>query len=161
MDLVTMFIAVSLTALLFSPVVVTIRKRKQQKEYLLQLITVEAGRRNSNISNHEICGNSIIGIDKKNSLLVFAKRNFKKEVVKSVNLNEYKKCSFEKNIRVEGSEDSPKTIIDRLFLAFTPMKEDKPKVEFDFYNTKETFTMSGEIESLGRWNRIVNQEINN
>jgi hypothetical protein len=135
------------------------KSRKKRENKKLQSITDIANQNNCKISLFELCGDFIIGLDETNRFVFFSKKMKDDEISRYINLAEVKNCKISNAVRTVGNNGSSTTVIDRLSLQFVPKSKDKSDIELEFFNADENTQLSGELQVVEKWNKIVNDTI--
>ncbi|SEK37018.1 hypothetical protein SAMN04488008_101354 [Maribacter orientalis] len=52
-------------------------------------------------------------------------------------------------------------IIDRLNLNFFPVNSNQPNTVFEFYNADINYQLSGELQSIEKWNTLIKNMLKN
>ena len=151
---ITGSICVIICALPF--VLIGMSRRKKEKESLKALNNL-AKQNNSDITDSEICGDYIIGVDKtKRTLFFITKRedSFREQFVE---LSHIKDCKI---ANIKRSTKNGK-IIQRLYLQLSYAEQIKQEVILEFYNADINYQLSGEMESIEKWNKLIHNLIDN
>ncbi len=138
------------------PIILTNSSKNKAKKQLLNELKEYANKNNCTIHQHEICGKYIIGIDNEKKCVFFESRHENELTQQFVNLLDVRECLSvrkSKNIANYGS------VIDRLALSFIPKSANGKKIELEFYNEEVSSQLVGEVQSLEKWNSIINKEI--
>ena len=151
MDTSTIIIGAILLAICILPFVLISRNRKKKEQELLKSLTNLANEHQSKISQFEVCGDQMIGIDEDTKSIFFIKQTDKETVVKHVSLSNVQHCELVKTT-VNSSGD---TIIDRLELKFVPIDPHQPQYIIEFYNLSERFQLNGELQMIEKWFKII------
>jgi len=131
-------------------------KRKKRENEKLQQITSIANKSNCKITQHESCGDFIIGIDETNRYVFFSKKINDDAISQFINLAEIRNCKINNTIRTVTNSGSSAAVIDRLSLLFVPVSKDKPDIVLEFYNADENTQLSGELQLIEKWSKIIN-----
>lgn len=159
MDLQSLIIGVITIALCFLPYVYFTKKNKKKDQQFFQLLLDKAKQLNCNLTNHEVTGNIIIGLDDEKKELFFLKRTRNYERLQHLNLSEMRSARLNNVSRMVGERDSKQKVIDKLQLIFTPIDTTKRDIVFEFYNSDETLVMNGELQLIETWSKIVTDKI--
>lgn len=159
MDLQSIIIGVITIALCFLPYVYFTKKNKKRDQQFFQLLLDKAKALNCNITQHEVKGNIIIGLDDATNELFFVKRNRTTERLQHLNLSKMKSSRLNNVSRMVGEKESKQKVIDKLQLIFTPIDATKRDIVLEFYNSDETLVMNGELQLIENWSKIVSDKI--
>lgn len=158
MDLGTTIIGIICVAICAMPFILTNRSRKKKvKQQLLSLKDL-AKQQNCDITQHEICGNYAIGIDQSKNFVFFQLKSSREEIKQQfVDLSAVKDCNI---VNINRSTTNNSKIIERLELHLTPKDKNKPGIVLEFYNNELSYQFSGEMQSIEKWGKLVNDCLN-
>lgn len=137
-------------------VLIGISRRKKEKESLTALNNL-AKHNNSTITDSEICGNYVIGIDKTKRTLFFITKeddSFREQLVELSNIKDCKVTNIRRSTK-NGK------IIQRLYLQLSYTEQIKHEVILEFYNADINYQLSGEMESIEKWNNLIHNLLDN
>lgn len=134
--------------------------KKRKKEKLQSLINL-ANKHNCKISQHEICGNYVIGIDEIKNTIFFYKQINNKVVEQFIDLAAIKKCKVINISRTISNKDSNINIVDKLELSFIPIVKNKTEIILEFFNTDYSPQLCGELQSIEKWAKTINDRLKN
>ena len=123
MDLGTILITLVFIAIVTVPFVLTGYSKKRKKNSLFRRLTEMAENEDCMITQHEFCGDFVIGLDGMANRLFFYKKVENLEFAKSVNLREYKSCKTYNSNRTVGEKKAKYYVIDKLELIFYPAEK--------------------------------------
>lgn len=146
-------------ALCFSPFIYMAMRGKKREKNFLHLLLNKAKQLNCNITNYEISGNIIIGLDETTKELFFLRKINNEERFQHLNLKEIKSVRLNNANRVISSGKSQQKVLDKLQLAFTYTKAGNPEVIFEFFNSDESLIVNGELKLIEKWSKLLNEEI--
>lgn len=152
MDLGTAIIGILCVAVCAMPFVLTSRSKKKREKQLLGSIKELANRQNSEITQHETCGNFAIGIDETKNFLFFhldTKEEAKQQVV---DLSSISICKVSR-------KNSKSQTIEQLDLELIPTDKNKPKIVLEFYNVDLNYQPSGELDSIENWSKLITKRL--
>ncbi|MDO6761181.1 hypothetical protein Q4566_13300 [Tamlana sp. 2_MG-2023] len=152
MDLGTAIIGSLCVAICAMPFVLTTRNRKKKEQQLETSIIALAQQYYCKITQHEICGNYIIGVDEKKNFLFFQNHletEIKQQVIDLSTINNCYACR----------QNSKNENLERLELKFRFTDKSKPEIALEFYNQDINFQLSGEIQSIEKWNELVRKQL--
>ncbi|UMB60656.1 hypothetical protein MHL31_00240 [Lutibacter sp. A80] len=154
MDFGTVLIGSVCIALCAMPFVLTTRGRKKREKELIMSLKNLAKNENSEITQFETCGNYAIGVDEINKIVFFqlkGKETSKYEIVKLASI---KKCRI---ANISSTVKGGDKIIEKLNLHLTPITKSKEDTILEFYNADLSFQLSGELQSINKWNSLINK----
>ncbi len=151
MDTSTIIIGAILLAICILPFVLISRNRKKKERELLNSLSNLANEHHCKISQFEVCGDQMIGIDEDTKSIFFIKQTDKEKVAKYVSLHTVQRCELVKTTANTAGD----TIIDRLELKFVPIDSHQPQYIIEFYNSSERFQLSGELQMIEKWFAII------
>lgn len=134
----------------------TIRNKNKEKKTLLELLNF-AKENNSSISGSDHWGKTLIGVDDNEiSKLFFIRITPGKYYKEVIHLSKVESCALHKVERVVVNKDIKVTVIDKIELVFTFVKNESPTVLLEFYNTDyDNLTISSELHLAQKWLGIV------
>ncbi|MCB0427574.1 MAG: hypothetical protein KDD16_09755 [Mangrovimonas sp.] len=104
------------------------------------------------MTQHETCGNYIIGIDETKNFLFFQSNTQEETKQQIVDLSIIANCNISrKNLKNQT--------VERLDLELTPTDKNKPKIVLEFYNVDLSYQSSGELESIEKWNKLIKKRL--
>ena len=158
MELGIAAIGIASVALCAMPFVITNRSRKIKEKVVLTSLKEVAHQHNCEISEHEIFGHYAIGVDRTKNFVFFVLKT--KEAIQQqyVDLSSIKTCEI---ANIGKSYARKEKIIDRLKLNFFPVDNNKPDTVFEFYNADINYQLSGEIQSIEKWNSLIKNMLKN
>lgn len=159
MNLGTAITGAIFIAIFMLPFIFMLQGRKKKEKQLLQSILAVANKHSCKISQHELCEEFAIGLDETANQLFFLKKTEDKEIAQFVNLSEIKSCKVIKSERSVNSKDANYKLINNLDLQFSFLNQKNPDVLFSFYNAEEDMELNGEIQTIEKWAKIVNDRL--
>ena len=99
MDIKIIIIGSILVILCILPLVFAGRGRKKKEKKLIQSLFDFADRNDCSITEHEICGDVLIGVDESNFKLFFMKQMNQEVITQLVNLKEFQICKVKNTSR--------------------------------------------------------------
>lgn len=153
MDLGTTVIGLICIVICAIPFVLTIRGKKKKEKQLLVSLKDLAKQQNCEITEYDICGFYAIGIDKAKNFVffVFKKKDLGKQ--QFVDLSKIKSCKI---ANIGKSTSKNEKLIERLNLNFSPIDDNLPNTVLEFYNVDVNYQINGELESIKKWNTLIN-----
>lgn len=155
MDLASALIGVIAFALFIVPIVIINRGQKKRKENMVQSLHKIALEHNSQITDHEVCGDFAIGMDPSNKMVFFFKKTRDQETAQFVDLKTIEKSTVMNSSRAFNNQK----LVDRLELRFLPMTKEKTTVDFLFYDAEVNMQMNGQLLSAEQWSKRINELI--
>ena len=159
MNLGTTIVTSVLIVICASPfIVLGISKIKHHKQQL-KLLTQLAKNHNSSISQYNIIGSAIIGLDTTSNQLFFLKNNVTIKQTEHIDLSNVKSCHVVKaNINVKTTNKSFSEL-GKLGIEFIPKSKTQSNQVLEMYNYEENPQMSNEIELTNKWVTLINSGI--
>ncbi|HRX32271.1 MAG: hypothetical protein H6537_05920 [Bacteroidales bacterium] len=145
-------IGIIIVVIIILPLVLSYRSRLKKEHEILHEISRIANQHNCTISKQELCGDFAIGIDTKNKFVFFKKKNKFQEYEQLINLADIKSCTIN-----NGSKNDK--ALSLLCLVFKPITKDKPDIELEFYNANSSRQLSGELQSIETWHKLINEQL--
>lgn len=158
MNLGTAITGAIFIAIFILPFIFMLNGRKKKEKLILQSISAIATKLDCKISQHELCEEFAIGLDEAANHLFFLKKTNEKEVAQHVNLTEIKSCKVIKTEHTINKADNYK-FIDNLDLHFSFLDKNIPDISLTFYNAEENMELSGEVQVIEKWAKIVNERL--
>jgi len=160
MDLGTIIITLVFITIVTVPFLLTGYSKKRKKNNLFRRLTEMAEGEDCVITQHEFCGNFVIGLDGMAGRLFFFKKVEKPEISISVNLREFKSCRLVNSNRTVGEKKSSYSVIDKLELCFYPHDKSKPDISVELYNDEyDSLTLTGELQLAEKWEKLLNERM--
>lgn len=151
MDIKIIIIGSILVILCILPLVFAGRGRKNKEKRFVQSLFDFANQNNCSITEHEICGDVLIGVDEPNSYLFFMKQINQEVFTQSLNLKEYQTCKVKNTSR--GVNNT--SVIEKLELVFLPKDKTKKEVALEFFNSDHSIQIVDELHAIEKWcNRL-------
>jgi hypothetical protein len=161
MDSGSIIIAAILLAICIMPfVMMSINRQKREKQMLTAIMKI-AGQHNCKVAQHECCGNFIIGIDETKNVVFFYQPLKDSLIEKVVNLGEIQECEVINSSRSFGDGNGYYQVIDKLNLSFTPIARNGSPIVLNFYDAEQNVQLSGELQSIEKWGKRINQRLQN
>lgn len=152
MDIKIIIIGSILVILCILPLVFAGRGRKKKEKKLLQALFDFANRNDCSITEHEICGDILIGIDVPNHKLFFMKQMYQEVITQFVDLNDFQICKVKNTSR--GVNNT--SVIEKLELVFIPKDKTKKEVSLEFFNSDHSIQIVDELHAIENWCNRVN-----
>ncbi|MEZ4887744.1 MAG: hypothetical protein R3E32_23620 [Chitinophagales bacterium] len=159
MDLTTILLGTFLTALCFIPFVWMSRNSKKIEKQLLQSLSDIAAQQNCKITQHELCGKIAVGLDENAHTFLFFKEGKSNQTAQHIDLDEIKNCTVVNTSRSVNNIGGNSRVIERLELSFLPISKNKAPFVLEFYNSEETMELSGELQFIEKWSKIINGQL--
>jgi hypothetical protein len=127
-------------------------RKKRNKKQIVNSLSDYAKQNLCKIDEYEVCEEYVIGIDKGLHFLFFLQKGEEENQFYKINLNEIK--SAKKLITRDSSGR-----INRLAIAFYPLKKNVETLELEFYNSEQKFEINNELQTLEKWNLIISDQL--
>jgi hypothetical protein len=138
------------------PFVLMYYNMKKKENKMLQSLDVIVQQNNCKISQHEFCGDFVLGIDESRNFVFFFKQNREEAILKFVDLAEILKCqSIKKNRTLKHNKESV-IITERVELCFIPLNKSKGEIIFELYDEETNMQMNGELQFVDKWSKLIN-----
>lgn len=125
------------------------RINKEKQQFLI--LKRNALNYDCEISQHEVCGDYIIGIDEKKKCVFFQTTNSDLLTEQFISLYKVKKVEIIKVTRKNKENDD---IVQKLSLQF--LFKNNSRETLEFYDNKKNYQLRGEIQSIKRWCDLIN-----
>ena len=130
-------------------------RKKNEKKFLLSLQNLAKGQ-NSEITQHEICGKYIIGIDETKKFVFFQLKSHEVFKENFIDLSTIKNCKI---VNISSATSNNNKVIEQLSLSFSPINKSKTNIILEFYNTELSTQLNGEFQSIEKWNTLINKNL--
>ncbi len=130
-------------------------KKRKQMFFSLDKIANEHQRQ---ISQHEMCGDFILGSDQDTDFVFFYREKSNGSSSQSVDLSKIKSCQASKGTRTIKSKAGNSSIIERVDLSFLPKDKHKPEVKFELFSVGD-IQLNGELELADKWSAKINHRL--
>ncbi|MEP2236860.1 MAG: hypothetical protein ABJI22_00790 [Maribacter sp.] len=152
MDLGVTAIGLASVALCAMPFVVTNRSRKIKEKQMMSSLNDIANKHNCQITEHEIFGHYAIGVDAKKKFVFFISKSGEVLNHQYADLSKMKTCEI---ANIGTSYARKEKVIERLLLKFFSKKANEPDIVFEFYDVEVNYQLSGEFQSIEKWNKTI------
>ena len=159
MDLGIIPIMVIILTICILPFIFMSRSRKKREKKFLQSLSKIAEKHNCNITQHEFCGDFVIGLDENANAVFFFKQVNNKETAKYINLTKIQSCTMINTSKTIKAKNSSYKEIDKLEFKFLPTTKYKPNILLEFYNYDESLPLSCQLELMEKWLKIINDKL--
>jgi hypothetical protein len=160
MDLGTIIIALVFIAIVTVPFVLTGYSKKRKKKNLYRRLTEMAKNEDCTITQHEFCGDFVIGLDTTADHLFFCKKVENLEIAKSADLRKFKSCRVLNSNRTIGNKKEKYYVVDKLELILYPAEKDAPELSVELYNDEyDSLTLTGELQLAEKWGKLLNERL--
>ena len=130
------------------------RKTKKQKLAALEHIAHE---QNCSISQHDVCGDFVIGFDDRKKHVFFYKEYNDKKEETFVDLAHVKDCKIIKEDKRINNKSGAYSIIDKLNLSFKTTNN--KEIRMEFYNSDVNLQLSGELQMIEKWKELIKSSL--
>ena len=152
MELGIAAIGIASVAICAMPFVVTSRSRKSKEKKMMASLNDVANKNNCTISEHEIFGHYAIGVDQEKKFVFFISKSGEDLNQQYVDLSTIKTCEI---ANIGKSYARKEKITERLLLNLFPKNNNEPDTVFEFYDVEVNFQLSGEFQSIQKWNSVI------
>ncbi len=159
MNLGTAITGATFIAIFMMPFILMLNGRKKRERLILQSISAIANNLNCKISQYELYEEFAIGLDETANYLFFLTKTKDKEVAQYLNLTEIKSCKVVKTERNIGNKLNNYTTIENLGLHFSFFNKNNPDIILTFYDAEENMELNGEVQTIEKWAKIVNDRL--
>lgn len=152
----------SVTLVAIAGLIIFIRIRKKSRiEKALAPLKAFARENNSEISNSEVWGKNLIGIDNNAPGSLFFIRSLpSREIREKINLSEISGCRINRTVRKADYNKEAVSVIDRVELVIS-FYNHKPEVSLEFFNTDyDQLTLLNELQLAQKWSDMIQGFIN-
>lgn len=150
MDLGTLLIGGTCTALCAMPFVATAIGRNKRQKTSFQALSAIAAKHNSTITSYGTCSRMAIGIDDSMNMAFFYKKLDDTVVEHALNLEDIASCSMITTRRPKKNKTDSGSAIERLELCFKPKVGNENSL-WCFYDANDDALISGELDLIQLW----------
>jgi hypothetical protein len=161
MDLESVIIGAILLAIFIVPLIILNYNRVRNETKKLQSLTEFALQLNCEISQHEFCGDFIIGIDENRNFIFFLKQKKEDIISQFVDLSGCYSCQVYKKTRSLEGKNENVVILERVELRFFPTNKSKGETRFEMYDEETNMQLSGELQLIDKWSKKINDLLKN
>ncbi|MDO7138718.1 MULTISPECIES: hypothetical protein [Algibacter] len=148
MELGTTLIGIICVAICAMPFVLTNRSKKAIVKRQLIVLKDLATQHNNTITQNEINSFYAIGIDETKKSVSFILKGETEVEQQFVDLSTIKSCEI---VSITKSKH-----MDRLYLKLMPIDKTKSEVILEFFNADVSYQLGEELQSIEKWNKIIN-----
>lgn len=160
-DLGTAIIGSIVILICVIPFVVIHFKKLKKENKILQQLNDLATQNHSKISQHEFCGDFVLGVDEHKKFVYFLKFQKEEATPEFVNLSEIQKCQiFQKTKTAKGSSGNFEHT-EHLNLDFIRKNKIEEVLKFELYDEEKNRELSGEIQFAEKWVIKINDLLQN
>ena len=143
------------------PFVIMHYNRVKKENKMLLSLKENAQQHNCNISQHEFCGDFVLGIDESRNFVFFFKQKKEEAISQFVDLAEIQTCQVVKKTRDMKNSTSSLYSTQRLELSFLPTNKNKGETRFELYDEETNMQLSGELQFVDKWTKQINDRLKN
>jgi len=143
------------------PFVIMYYNRVKKENKMLQSLNKIAQQHNCNISQHEFCGDYVMGIDENTNFVFFFKQKNEELITQFVDLSEIQACQMVKKTRNVKKDMGSHGFIGRVELSFIPTNKTKGETRFELYDEEINMQLSGELQFVDKWTKQINDRLKN
>ncbi|MGO4919114.1 hypothetical protein [Maribacter spongiicola] len=140
------------------PFVITNRNRKTKEKQMMTSLRDVASKHNCTISEFEFFGHYAIGIDAQKKFIFFISKNGEVLNQQYADLSKIKTAEIG---NIDKSYARKEKITDRLILTLFSKHGNEPDTVFEFYNVDVNYQLSGEFQSIEKWNKVIKNLLKN
>lgn len=160
MDLGSTIVGTIILVICIVPFVIMHYNSVKKENKMLQSLNEIAQQHNCNISQHEFCGDFVIGLDENKNFVFFFKQKKEKAISQFVDLSEIQTCKAVKSTRTIKSKDGDVRIPERVVLSYIPTNKGKAETRFELYD-EENVQLIGELQLVDKWSKQINDCLKN
>jgi hypothetical protein len=162
MDTGSVIVGAIIIAICIIPFVIMYYKRVIKENKMLQsLREVAQKQHNCKISQHEFCGDFVLGIDEDRDFVFFFKKKKEETISQCVDLADVRACqAIIKTGTVKTNKESV-VITERVELGFMPANKSKTETRFELYGEETNMQLSEELQFVEKWSKQINERLKN
>ena len=134
------------------PFVISSRSRKTKEKQMMTFLNDVADTHNCKITEHEIFGHYAIGVDAEKKFVFFISKSGEVLNQQYADLTTIKTCEIAHIGKSYARKDK---VTEQLLLNLFPKNTNNEDVVFEFYNAAVNFQLSGEFQSIEKWNKLI------
>lgn len=161
MDWGTAIIWLIMILICIVPFVIMHYNRVKKENKMLHSLKENAQQQNCKISQHEFCGDYVMGIDESRNFVFFFKQKKEEAISQFVDLAEIQTCQVVKKTRNVKNDIGSLGFIERVELSFTPTNKNKGETSFELYDEETNMQLSGELQFVDKWTKQINDRLKN
>jgi hypothetical protein len=161
MDWGTALIGLLSILICIAPFVILYYKRLKNENKMLQSLNAIAQLHKCKISEHEFCGDFVLGIDENKKFVYFFKQKREEAISLFVDLSEIQTCQFSKKTRNIKNNAENLVITEQIELCFLTKEKSKSQTSFELYNDEINMQLSGELPFADKWSNKINEYLKN
>ncbi len=139
-----------------SPIVIMHHYRERKVKKMLLALREMAQQQNCNISQHEFCGDFVLGIDEVKKFVFFHKYRKENSISEYVDLTDIQTCKVNKQSRSIKVENETISMIERVTLNFIPVSKNQEEQIFVLFDEAINKQLSGELQFSEKWVQTIN-----
>lgn len=156
MDLSITFITAIIVAITVLPFILMSTNALKRKRMFFNVIQDLATNHDSKITQHDFCGDFVIGIDETSKYLFFFKKSDEFRVSHSINLSEIRSCEGVQSYHTIKNKGNNHKELDKLSLALSKVNKKDPDILLALYDSDKNGQPIGELQLMEKWNNIIN-----
>jgi hypothetical protein len=153
----TIYVGLIIIILCVFPFVLIYRHKAKKRKKMLQSLNERAQQFHCKVSQHEFCGDFVMGTDAEKTHIFFFKQKSEKSVLQSVDLSETRSCQISKKRTNVSETNESHVIIERLELVFMPINKNKEETRFELFDQEANYQLSGELQFADHWAKQINK----
>lgn len=143
----------------FLPLAIIQLNKLRKNNVLIKSVKNLSKENNCNINQYEQCSDFIIAIDEEKKCLFFKKKNKSNELTEFIKLSDYSNCKKNSRLFTSKDKNDNPTSYDIIELIFSPKTKNVEEKKIEIYNESVDITLTGEIQFLEKWLKIINKNI--
>lgn len=133
---------------------------KQKEKHGYRSLIEKAAQYHCHITQYDIMGNTVIGLDRDHLALFFQKTAKHSHEITHIDLITIRSCRVSTKEQRYASKGKEERLIDRLELVLMPKDEERHEIRLVFFDSGETFQVyHGEIAKAKNWASTINNLI--
>jgi hypothetical protein len=161
MDSGIVIVGTILLALCIVPFVILHYNSKKKEKQMLQSLTEIAQQHNCKMTQHEFCGEFVIGLDENKNFAFFFRQKKEEAISRFVDLSEIQTCQVVKKNRNSKNNNGGFAFTERIELNFIPTHKSKEEIRFEMYDAEANMQLNGELQLADKWSKQINDRLKN
>lgn len=159
MDLGTAVVGLISIVICISPFIVMYYNKKKKEYQMMKSLKDSATLNNCKISQHEFCGDFIIGIDENKNIIFFLKQKVNETTIQIVDITCMEYCKTIRRTRKLIGDDDHSVFTEAIELSFTTRHNYKEEIRLELFNEETNKQLSGELQLAENWSKRLNERL--
>ncbi|MBK8806496.1 MAG: hypothetical protein IPO21_07585 [Bacteroidales bacterium] len=158
-DFGTAILGTILILVCIAPLVLIHYNRVKKEKKILKNINDNATKHNCKVTQYEFCGDFVLGLDETRNFVFFFKQRKAETISLFVDLSEIRNCQAIKTTRDVKKDSASNTIYQQIELRFIPKNKGITETSFELFDETENAQLSGELQFVEKWSKLINDRL--